>query len=242
MGKTRASNTEAKLEEKNQKNEFAGVHLFAAPSDDLLASEEKYRLLAENISDVVWVMDAASQKFKYVSPSMEKLLGYSQDEITAKSPEEIIAPESRDVLQIKLPGRVANFLAGDPSAVTKTDELLQFRKDGSLIWTEIVSTLVKNKDGGLDIVGVSRDISKRKQSEKTLRENEEKYRKLAEELEQRVMERTNEIKSVQRRLEIAAQAAELGIWDWNIITNINIRQTNACHLRHLAENIQGNDR
>ncbi|MBE0668990.1 MAG: PAS domain S-box protein, partial [Anaerolineales bacterium] len=219
MGKTRASNTEAKLEEKNQKNQFPGARLFAAAPDDLLASEEKYRLLAENISDVVWVLDTASQKFKYVSPSMEKLLGYSQEEIMAKSPEELTAPESRDVLTIKLPSRVANFLAGDPSAVTKIDELLQFRKDGSLIWTEIVSTLVQDKDGGLDIVGVSRDISKRKQSEKTLRENEEKYRKLAEELEHRVMERTNEIKSVQRRLEIAAQAAELGIWDWNIITN-----------------------
>ncbi len=46
--------------------------------------------------------------------------------------------------------------------------------------------------------------------------SEEKYRNLAGELEQHVLERTNIIKSVQRRLEVATRAAELGIWDWNV--------------------------
>ena len=47
--------------------------------DDLKTSEERYRLLAENISDVIWTKDL-SGKITYISPSFEKLTGISADE------------------------------------------------------------------------------------------------------------------------------------------------------------------
>ncbi|MBE0680678.1 MAG: PAS domain S-box protein [Anaerolineales bacterium] len=311
---------------------------------ELRASEEKYRLLAENISDVVWVLDAETMKLKYVSPSVEKLRGYTVEEALTQSLEEVMTRESYENILPKLQMRLANFQDGDASALTKTDEILQTRKDGSTIWTEIVSTILRNKEGGLDILGVARDITKRIETEKILRDNEErllsffenagslvwikdmeghyiavnkyteaayglprrqiigrtaydlhpqreaesftsndnnvlssgriiefeetavlegvlheyavtkfplrdssgniyalgaictditerkkiesalreseeKYRRLAEELELHVIARTNEIKRVQQRLEMAAHAAELGVWDWNIVTN-----------------------
>ena len=56
-------------------------------------------------------------------------------------------------------------------------------------------------------------------NEKALRKSEEKFRKLTEELEQRVKEQTSEVFAVHERLELATQAAELGTWDWNVRTN-----------------------
>ena len=46
----------------------------------LQQSEQKYRLLAENVSDIIWVIDLAERKITYVSPSATHLLGYSPDE------------------------------------------------------------------------------------------------------------------------------------------------------------------
>ncbi len=219
MGRRTKADLEKDLAEVSQKNKELELRLANTNSDELRASEEKHRLLAENMSDMIWVLDTASMKFKYVSPSVQKLRGYTVEEAMALKLEEQLTPESFETIMSKFPKRIANFLAGDPSAVVKTDEALQPCKDGSTVWTEIVSTIVRNKDGGLDILGVSRNISKRKQTEIALQESEKNYRNLVEELERHVIERTNEITSVQRRLEVATKAAELGIWDWNITNN-----------------------
>ncbi|MFN8380525.1 MAG: PAS domain S-box protein [Anaerolineales bacterium] len=148
--------------------------------DALRASEEKYRLLAENISDVVWVLDTASMKFKYVSPSIEKLSGYTAAEAISKSFEEQLTSETFAGIMPKFKTRVESFLAGDPAATVKADEGQLVCKDGSVIWTETVSTILRNKDGGVDILGVSRNISKRKQTEKTLWENQERLQSFFE--------------------------------------------------------------
>src|SRR4029077_4458249 len=44
-------------------------------------SEERYRLISENTADVIWLMDADSARFTYASPSVERMLGYSPEEI-----------------------------------------------------------------------------------------------------------------------------------------------------------------
>lgn len=180
MGKITKTELEAKLAEANQKIALLEKRFKNMAEDELRANEEKYRLLAENISDVVWVLDTNTMSFKYISPSAEKLRGYTAEEAMAQSLEEQMMPESYQTIMEKYPKRIANFLAGDPSAVTKTDEILQPRKDGSAVWTEVVSTIVRNKEGGLDILGVSRNISKRKQTETALRESEKRHRQISE--------------------------------------------------------------
>ena len=97
------------------------MRLANSESEKLRASEEKYRLLAENMSDMVWVLDTASMKFKYVSPSVAKLRGYTVEEALTLNFEEQMTAASFETIMAKYPARIANFLPGDPSPVVKTD-------------------------------------------------------------------------------------------------------------------------
>lgn len=134
--------------------------------DALRESEARYRLLAENMADVVWILNAHSLRFTYVSPSVERLRGYSVAEVMAQPIEQVMTPDSLVQVSAGLPERIRAFLGGDPAAVTQTHEVEQFRKDGSTVWTEVVTTLLRNEAGEIEVLGVSRDISARKQAEK----------------------------------------------------------------------------
>ena len=59
-----------------------------AADKTLVDTEKRYKLLAENISDVIWSMDV-NLKFSFVSPSVETLLGYSPEEFLQLSIEKL---------------------------------------------------------------------------------------------------------------------------------------------------------
>ena len=60
---------------------------------ELSLPEQRYRLLADNVKDVIWTMDTAGH-FTYVSPSILQLRGYTPEEVRAQSLEQALAPES----------------------------------------------------------------------------------------------------------------------------------------------------
>ena len=125
--------------------------------------EEEYRLISENTGDVIWILDIESQRFIYVSPSVEKLRGYPPQEVLAQPINEVLTPESLTKLQTLLPERLAIFTQ-EHLAITYTDELDQLRRDGSIVSTEVSTTFVVNSVGKLQVVGISRDITERKQA------------------------------------------------------------------------------
>jgi two-component system, sensor histidine kinase and response regulator len=137
----------------------------------LRESEERYRLLAENGSDLIWLFDLAAQRFVYISPAVEPMLGYSVEEAMQQtSMLGTIRRKSLQSLTSQLPSRLAALRAGDESARNQTLELVQFRKDGSALDTEVVTTLISDGHGEITHVqGVTRDISARKQAEEQLR-------------------------------------------------------------------------
>jgi PAS domain S-box-containing protein len=133
----------------------------------LRESEAKYRLLAENISDVIWVLDMETSIYRYVSPSVIQLRGYTAEEVMAQEMAASMTPASAQHLNEILPPRLEEFNHG----VRKTyvDEIEQTHKDSSTVWTETTTRFVTNPDNGkLEVYGVSRDITKRKQMEAEL--------------------------------------------------------------------------
>ena len=136
----------------------------------LRQSEAQYRLLAENGSDVVWMLELASQRFTYVSPSVEQLRGYTVAEVLRQTIAEVMSPESYQMFEKTMPIRLAAFAAGDDSVRSQTHEIWQRHRDGSAVPTEVVTTLIADARRQVThIQGATRSITERKQAEERSR-------------------------------------------------------------------------
>jgi diguanylate cyclase (GGDEF)-like protein/PAS domain S-box-containing protein len=136
-------------------------------AERLEASEEKYRLLTETMKDVVWTVDTDSLRFIYVSPSIERLRGYTADEVLAMPFDATFLPRDADEMRTLVRQRARSFL-DNPDAQPRfyTDEVEQPRKDGGTVWIEVVTTYCRNtRTGKVELHGVSRDISERRASQ-----------------------------------------------------------------------------
>jgi PAS domain S-box-containing protein len=132
-------------------------------------SEEKYRFLADNISDVIWILNLETMKWEYCSPSVQKLSGYTVAEEMARSLQQILTPESFSIAQTRLDERMHTHLENESDNQVYTDELEQYRRDGSTVWVELSTRFSRDAAGQLILLGVSRDISERKQAEEQIR-------------------------------------------------------------------------
>jgi PAS domain S-box-containing protein len=132
----------------------------------LRKSEMRYRLLADNVSDVIWTM-GTDRRFTYVSPSIVKLLGYTPREALQLSLKNISTPESYEkVVQVITKAIATENGHRTLSDVTLNLELEHIRKDGGKIYVEITTSFVRNEEGLLSgFIGISRDITKRKRIE-----------------------------------------------------------------------------
>jgi PAS domain S-box-containing protein len=138
----------------------------------LRESERRYRLLAENVSDVIWTMDL-NKRFTYVSPSVQVLRGFTPEEVMAQSIQEILTPASVELASAAFAEAMALESVRPDSGRSWTLELEQFRKDGSTVWTEVKASFLRDEKGHpVGILGVTRDISKRKEAEDKLRRRE----------------------------------------------------------------------
>jgi len=138
----------------------------AMAEEALRASEEKHRLLAANISDVIWTMDL-DMNYTYISPAATKMHGWNLEELKALTLESIVPAESIETLGNLL---VENLAKGEKTgdynrSVTLEIDLL--RKDGSTLPTEVTASLILDDHGSpVSIMGVTRDITGRKKTEK----------------------------------------------------------------------------
>ena len=161
-------------------------------------SEKLYRLISENSTDVIWTLDLTTGRFTYVSPSVYNLRGMTPEEVMAEPMQAAITTEAQQNISENLPQRIEKYLSGDLSARTRITEVDQVCKDGSIVPTEVVTNLITDSENRVvEVLGITRNITERKQTEKLLRENE-------------------------ARLRLALQAAKAGIWEWDLQTNQNI--------------------
>ena len=153
--------------------------------DTLRKSEEKYRRIAENINDVVWIMDPQTLKFLYVSPSVEKLQGFTPGEIVGSSIDLVLSGSDRQAMADLVAEILDDLNSGtEQSGRVYTRELEQPRKDGSTVWTEVAAYIGINDQTGLpELRGVSRDISERLEASGALQVSESRYRSLWDSLD-----------------------------------------------------------
>jgi PAS domain S-box-containing protein len=136
----------------------------------LRESEERFRLLAENATDVVWMADLELNPI-YITPSVERLRGYTAEEALEQSMEETLTPESwrRAHKAFEEGWALETSEDRDPTRV-RTLELEYKRKDGSTVWAESKMSYLRDQNRiPIAIVGVTRDISARKRAEDALR-------------------------------------------------------------------------
>ncbi|MFO7712852.1 PAS domain S-box protein, partial [Desulfosarcina sp.] len=152
-----------------------------AAFDQLARSEEKYRRITENISDVVWIADL-NLKTTYVSPSIERLVGEPDTAHLQRTMEEKLPPDSLNRLYAVLAEELER--EKDPDCDKKRSRLIEvqhYRADGSLIWIAIHVSAVRDEAGNLSgLQGVVRDITDSKRMEEALRASEERFRLLSD--------------------------------------------------------------
>jgi len=125
--------------------------------------EGKNRLLLDNLVDAVWLLDAETLTYEYITGSIEQISGYTPEELANTKIVNRLTPASlRNVLEILVEER-HNFQQGIHT--TRTVELEMIHKDGHTYWVEVRARFVKEGRKGLKLVGVTRDISARKAAE-----------------------------------------------------------------------------
>ncbi|AFG38270.1 ATP-binding protein [Spirochaeta africana] len=130
-------------------------------------SEERYQLLADNSRDVIWTMDLEG-RFTYVSPSVLQLRGYTPEEVMQHPVEKAICPDSREMYYQGLQ-QIREYILSGRTFPEGRMELEQPCKDGSSIWTEtIVTPLYDNQHRTVGILGSTRDISVRRESDQRI--------------------------------------------------------------------------
>jgi len=147
----------------------------------LRESEKRYRLLAENITDVIWTTDMQTN-ITYMSPSATRMAGYSMEELGKLTVMDLLTPDSFERGMKALAQqqtKASQRQDGQPDHWTLEVELRD--KDGSTVWVEVKVTFIRDEKGTpIGLLGATRDISQRKTMEDALRLSEEKYRTLVE--------------------------------------------------------------
>ena len=152
------------------------TRLFGSLQDitDRKKTEEQYRLLAENAADVIYTLDIVTDRYSYVSPSVERLLGYTLSESLSLKIKDLLTPDSyqkqHQAMMKDISGAATN---------TASLQLDVIHKDGHLVPVEINARFVRDMNGNpVTIVGVLRDITERKKAEEEIAKEEMRYRSL----------------------------------------------------------------
>jgi PAS domain S-box-containing protein len=135
----------------------------------LKESENKYRLLADNVDDVIFVLDM-NLNYTYVSPSVKMLRGYEPAEVLKQPSIETLTPSSWDLAMRTLAEIIDLEKSGRRDVpISQTLQLEMMRKNGTAVWTEVKFSFIRDEDQQLvGILGVTRDITERKQAEEEL--------------------------------------------------------------------------
>ena len=145
---------------------------------ELKENERRFRTVFESAPIGIAIANPQGY-FLQVNEGFSRMLGYDHNEITQLTFLDITHPEDRSVsadLSKKVrDGRINSYLA----------EKRYLKKDGQSVWGIVRATAIRDRNNAIKYwLGLIEDISERKKSEQTIREGEEKYRNILEEIEE----------------------------------------------------------
>ncbi|MBD2539298.1 EAL domain-containing protein [Coleofasciculus sp. FACHB-SPT36] len=160
LGSAVAQALQAKqMRDQKRQSEAEKTRLIAASQE----SEQRFRALIENATDIIIIVNASGQ-VTYVSPSVNRILGYAPDGLIGKNALTFIHPE--DVLLVKQ--RLKNSIQ-NPNVTQRLGEYRVQHRNGSWGIFEAVTTNLLNDPAVQGIVVNCHDITERKQAEEQLR-------------------------------------------------------------------------
>lgn len=135
-------------------------------------SEERFRLIAENSTDMIGRFSPTGDVL-YVSPASTRMLGYDPEECQGRSIYQFFHVEDVETVR-----RAHTLLLNNPETQSVTYRCRH--KDGHYVWCESNARLVRQPNGAQEILAITRDVSERQEADEALRESEERYRDLFE--------------------------------------------------------------
>ncbi len=146
----------------------------------LIKSEELFSLIVENTSDVITLHKFnLKATFTYISPSIKDISGYEPEELIGKSPFEFIHPNDKkklfSILRNYVNAKAKKLLTGKESSITERIEYRFKAKEGDWHYFQGTGNIV-----GDQLLFITRDVTDRKKAEERMKQSEEKYRNLFE--------------------------------------------------------------
>jgi PAS domain S-box-containing protein len=143
--------------------------------EELQSSEEKFRQLTDNIREVFWMMNAEGTEIHYISPAYESIWGRSCASLYANPMDWLNAIHPDD--RAHAHGIFLRQLQGEPVE----SEYRISTPCGKEKWIRDRAFLVRDEDGNaIRIAGIAEDITERRQTDRALKDSEERFRQLAE--------------------------------------------------------------
>ena len=141
---------------------------------ELQKSEERFRFLVETSPNIIWTKDVVGE-FRYVSPAVKSILGYTPDEFRKISLPALLTPEGKTIAR-KLADQVRST-----KIIPKSFEIPTYHRDGSEVVLEIRAGLPAQGDDPQLFRGVAIDVTERKRAEDRVRESESRFATLFQE-------------------------------------------------------------
>jgi len=156
----------------------------------LIESEEKYRLITENINDIIFKLDE-KLNFTFASSSINNMLGYTVDEINSKKLSDITTPDSFQLILDQIQKKKELLRSNNKEAWSNTlFESILYHKNGTKIWIHVNAKLIKRANtNSFEILCILKNIDEIKQIQRSFEENKnilklqnEEYQRLNSEL------------------------------------------------------------
>ncbi len=137
-------------------------------------SEERYKFLAENMGDIVWTLDM-DLNTTYISPSVEKVFGFTPEERKNQTIEDMVTPDSLErIMQRYMEEFESDQLPDTDSNQFIAIDVEYYHRDGSIVWMENQVKAIRNQKGEIvGMYGVSRNITDRKMAQDALMKEKE---------------------------------------------------------------------